>query len=105
MPLEALIFDVDGTLAETEETHRQALNATFADFGLPWSWDQPTYRRLLRIMGGKERLRHFIEHDRPAKAEAALAALPELHAAKKRAVKNVKFPFTLRVTLAMTNSR
>ncbi len=82
MPLEALIFDVDGTLAETEETHRQALNATFADFDLPWSWDQPTYRRLLRIMGGKERLRHFIEHDRPAKAEAALAALPKLHAAK-----------------------
>ena len=82
MPLEALIFDVDGTLAETEETHREALNATFADFGLPWSWDQPTYRRLLRVMGGKERLRHFIEHDRPQKAGEALAALPELHAAK-----------------------
>ena len=66
MALEALIFDVDGTLAETEETHRQALNATFADFGLPWNWDQPTYRRLLHVMGGKERLMHFIELDRPA---------------------------------------
>lgn len=84
MPLKALIFDVDGTLAETEETHRRALNDTFAAFGLPWNWDQPTYRRLLRVMGGKERLRHFIEHDRPEKADEALARLSELHAAKNR---------------------
>lgn len=84
MSLEALIFDVDGTLAETEETHRQALNETFAAFDLPWEWDQPTYRRLLRIMGGKERLKHFIEHDRPQEAARALAVLPELHAAKNR---------------------
>ncbi|GLK80946.1 HAD-IA family hydrolase [Methylopila turkensis] len=82
MPLEAVIFDVDGTLAETEETHRRALNETFAAFGLPWFWDQPTYRRLLRVMGGKERLRHFIEHDRPERADAALARLDEIHAAK-----------------------
>jgi len=84
MPLEALIFDVDGTLAETEETHRRALNDAFRTFDLPWSWDQPTYRRLLRVMGGKERLRHFIQHDRPEKAEDALARLDELHAAKNR---------------------
>jgi HAD superfamily hydrolase (TIGR01509 family) len=82
MPLEALIFDVDGTLAETEETHRKALNQTFAAFDLPWEWNRPTYRRLLRIMGGKERLRHFILHDRPEQADRALAALPEIHAAK-----------------------
>ena len=82
MPLEAVIFDVDGTLAETEETHRLALNETFAAFGLPWFWDQATYRRLLRVMGGKERLRHFIEHDRPPMAAQALARLNEIHAAK-----------------------
>lgn len=84
MPLEALIFDVDGTLAETEETHRQALNETFAAFDLPWRWDQPTYRRLLNVMGGKERLRHHIEHDAPPAAGRALEALDELHAAKNR---------------------
>lgn len=84
MPLEALIFDVDGTLAETEETHRQALNETFSAFGLPWSWDQTTYRRLLNVMGGKERLRHFIEHDRPPKANEANARLDEIHAEKNR---------------------
>ena len=35
MTLRALIFDVDGTLAETEETHRRAFNDTFAEAGLP----------------------------------------------------------------------
>lgn len=82
MPLEALIFDVDGTLAETEETHRRALNETFIAFALPWYWDKPTYRRLLNVMGGKERLQHFIEHDRPKLGETALERLPELHASK-----------------------
>jgi HAD superfamily hydrolase (TIGR01509 family) len=56
MPLEALIFDVDGTLAETEEAHRRAFNETFAQFGLPWHWSEDDYRRLLKITGGKERM-------------------------------------------------
>lgn len=82
MGLAALIFDVDGTLAETEETHRRALNDTFARFDLPWEWDQATYRRLLRIMGGKERLLHFIEFDGPESADRAFERLDEIHAAK-----------------------
>lgn len=57
MPPEALIFDVDGTLAETEEVHRQAFNETFADFGLGWHWGVDDYRGLLKIAGGKERIR------------------------------------------------
>jgi HAD superfamily hydrolase (TIGR01509 family) len=52
----ALIFDVDGTLAETEEVHRLAFNAAFEDLGVPWTWDRPRYRELLRVTGGKERL-------------------------------------------------
>lgn len=84
MALKALIFDVDGTLAETEETHRAALNATFREFDLPWEWDQPTYRRLLHVMGGKERLLHFIEFDGPDEAERGFDRLDELHAAKNR---------------------
>jgi beta-phosphoglucomutase-like phosphatase (HAD superfamily) len=36
--IEALIFDVDGTLAETEELHRRAFNETFAANGLDWDW-------------------------------------------------------------------
>ena len=58
--LEALIFDVDGTLSETEETHRAAFNAVFGEVGLPWVWDQALYRRLLDVTGGKERLRHYL---------------------------------------------
>lgn len=60
----ALIFDVDGTLAETEEAHRDAFNRAFAAFGLPWVWDRALYRVLLRVAGGKERIRAFIgDHD------------------------------------------
>ena len=54
--LRALIFDVDGTLAETEEVHRQAFNAAFRETGLEWHWDVRTYARLLKITGGKERI-------------------------------------------------
>jgi HAD superfamily hydrolase (TIGR01509 family) len=57
--LRALIFDVDGTLAETEEAHRQAFNRTFAEFGLDWNWDAGLYGRLLKVSGGKERMRAF----------------------------------------------
>lgn len=60
MTLSALIFDVDGTLAETEETHRQAFNQAFAEYGLPWVWDRALYGRLLAVAGGRERLRAFI---------------------------------------------
>jgi HAD superfamily hydrolase (TIGR01509 family) len=57
--LSALIFDVDGTLAETEEAHRQAFNQTFAEHGLDWVWDRALYERLLKVSGGKERMRAF----------------------------------------------
>ncbi|MBR0776488.1 HAD family hydrolase [Bradyrhizobium diazoefficiens] len=53
----ALIFDVDGTLAETEELHRQAFNHAFARRGLDWNWDRTVYKDLLRVTGGKERIR------------------------------------------------
>lgn len=55
----ALIFDVDGTLAETEELHRQAFNFAFARRGLDWRWDRAVYKELLRVTGGKERMRAY----------------------------------------------
>ncbi|MBR1367272.1 MULTISPECIES: HAD family hydrolase [Bradyrhizobium] len=55
----ALIFDVDGTLAETEELHRQAFNHAFAHHGLGWQWDRAVYKDLLRVTGGKERMRAY----------------------------------------------
>ncbi|MBN2886555.1 MAG: HAD-IA family hydrolase [Chromatiaceae bacterium] len=60
----ALIFDVDGTLAETErDGHRVAFNAAFAEAGLTWHWEPEHYRRLLAVTGGKERIAHFMEED------------------------------------------
>jgi HAD superfamily hydrolase (TIGR01509 family) len=64
--LKALIFDVDGTLADTErDGHRVAFNAAFRELGLDWEWDVPLYGKLLRVTGGKERIRYFVDHFRP----------------------------------------
>ena len=57
--VQAIIFDVDGTLAETEEVHRASFNRAFAEAGLDWHWDEALYGRLLRVAGGKERIAHF----------------------------------------------
>lgn len=77
----ALIFDVDGTLAETEEIHRQAFNEVFAKAGIDWCWDRAIYKQLLQVTGGKERIRAF---DRMRGAGPSLSdrAVAELHAAK-----------------------
>jgi HAD superfamily hydrolase (TIGR01509 family) len=55
----ALIFDVDGTLAETEELHRLAFNHAFARAGLDWQWNRAVYKDLLRVAGSKERMRAY----------------------------------------------
>ena len=61
--LEALIFDVDGTLADTErDGHRVAFNRAFAEAGLDWEWTEQIYGELLAVTGGKERIRHFIDN-------------------------------------------
>lgn len=66
MTLKALLFDVDGTLADTErDGHRVAFNQAFADAGLDWRWDVALYGELLAITGGKERMRHYVERYRP----------------------------------------
>ena len=84
-PLQALIFDVDGTLAETErDGHRLAFNQAFVDAGLDWLWDVPTYGALLAITGGKERmLAYWQQRDPQAAAKADVPALiAELHKRK-----------------------
>ena len=64
--LKALIFDVDGTLSDTErDGHRIAFNRAFADANLDWCWDVETYGVLLKVTGGKERIRYFIERFQP----------------------------------------
>jgi HAD superfamily hydrolase (TIGR01509 family) len=74
--IDTLIFDVDGTLAETEEAHRLAFNRAFSDIGLPWVWDEARYLELLAVTGGKERIAHYVSRHR---GEGRLA--PEIIAA------------------------
>lgn len=80
--LEALIFDVDGTLSETEEIHRRAFNDTFRCFDLDWHWDKQLYKELLEVAGGKERLAWYIDTWQPAGGDLARPQIAELHAAK-----------------------
>lgn len=61
MTIQAILFDVDGTLADTEDAHRIAFNQAFADNGLDWNWDNALYHKLLKVTGGKERIRHFVD--------------------------------------------
>lgn len=62
--LKAIIFDVDGTLADTErDGHRPAFNAAFDAAQLAWHWDIARYGELLTVTGGKERIRYFMDSD------------------------------------------
>jgi beta-phosphoglucomutase-like phosphatase (HAD superfamily) len=82
--LEALIFDVDGTLAETErDGHRVAFNQAFQEFGLPWHWPVGLYGQLLRVAGGKERIRYYMHRYQPKfEAEDSDGLVIALHQAK-----------------------
>lgn len=82
--LTTLLFDVDGTLAETEEIHREAFNKAFQQAGLDWHWSQELYGRLLAVTGGKERIRYFLDTCQPS-FEAPMNLdeyIAGLHAAK-----------------------
>ena len=80
--LKALLFDVDGTLAETEEGHRAAFNAMFAAHGIPWIWSQAHYRALLSVTGGRERMFHHAKLFDPERLTAIEMRIDELHKAK-----------------------
>ncbi len=84
MTLQALIFDVDGTLAETEELHRRAFNEAFASLGLDWNWRPPLYKELLRIAGGKERILHYLVTHRQQHVAAHEREIPKIYTLKTK---------------------
>lgn len=93
------IFDVDGTLADTERHgHRVAFNQAFADAGLDWHWSESLYGKLLAISGGKERIRHYITHYLPESQHPSQGdqLIRQLHHAKsqyyRQLLENGKIP-------------
>jgi len=85
--LEALIFDVDGTLADTErDGHRVAFNRAFEEFGLDWNWDEELYGKLLAVTGGKERMAFYLKefNTQYPTDDNTPEMIKELHKAKTR---------------------
>lgn len=83
--LKALIFDVDGTLADTErDGHRVAFNLAFADAGLNWDWTVDIYEDLLSVTGGKERMQFFLDKYQPdfEQPDDLGAYIADMHKAK-----------------------
>lgn len=83
--IKAVLWDVDGTVAETErDGHRVAFNQAFEACGVPWRWDEIAYGDLLRVTGGRERLMHDMNSrtDAPALAGQRDALAREIHAHK-----------------------
>lgn len=90
--LRALLWDVDGTLAETErDGHLAAFNQAFEDLGLPWRWDEARYAGLLRVTGGRERLLHDMADRDGAPAGPAESARREALARELHRIKNLRY--------------
>ncbi len=86
-PLKAFIFDVDGTLSDTErDGHRVAFNSAFDEYGINWHWSVATYGELLAVTGGKERMKYYVQEflDAADIPENIEQKIPELHQAKTR---------------------
>jgi len=90
--LKALVFDVDGTLADTELAHLAAFNQAFVEEGLDWRWDVAGYTKLLEISGGKERMLHYWKQVHPDVKDIDGGGLKDtidrLHAMKTAAYEN-----------------
>jgi HAD superfamily hydrolase (TIGR01509 family) len=82
--MRALIFDLDGTVVDTEELHRQAFNAAFIKLELWWDWSPQRYAELLEVSGGLERLHHYVESLKTGRTEKARlhAIVPVIHSTK-----------------------
>ena len=81
MTLRALLFDLDGTLADTEVLgHRPAYNRAFRKLGLSFRWGPKLYRKLLKQPGGQERLLHYLKRYQPELGEHEAAAAADPHA-------------------------
>lgn len=94
MVLKAILFDVDGTLADTEALgHRPAYNRAFRELDLQFRWGPKLYRKLLMQPGGRERLKYYLKQYQPALGthEAEAKADPDAWVARVHELKSVYF--------------
>ena len=92
MRLKAILWDVDGTLAETErDGHLVAMNAAFSELDIPWRWDERRYGELLRVAGGFERLLFDMESQpsAPASMDERRALAQRIHVLKNQRYKEL----------------
>jgi HAD superfamily hydrolase (TIGR01509 family) len=90
--LKAILWDVDGTLAETErDGHLVAMNAAFAELQVPWRWGEQRYGELLRVAGGLERLLFDMESQplAPASHDERAALAQRIHTLKNQRYKTL----------------
>ena len=81
--MKALIFDCDGVLVDTErDGHRVAFNRAFAEAGIRAEWDVKLYGELLKVAGGKERMKHYFDIKGWPPGKTAETLIPELHKKK-----------------------
>ncbi|CAN5845637.1 HAD family hydrolase [soil metagenome] len=84
-PLEAVVFDVDGTLAETERHgHRVAFNKAFAQEGYPYTWSDELYRELVKTTGGGRRIARYLTEYEDLDPDQSRAIADKLHPIKTR---------------------
>ena len=83
---DALLFDCDGVIAETErDAHRVTFNSAFAEKGISTEWDVELYGELLKIGGGKERMTaHFNKVGWPSSVQESdrVKFVQDLHLSK-----------------------
>src|SRR5512143_3896266 len=81
--MKALIFDCDGVLVDTErDGHRVAFNRAFAEAGIKAEWSVALYGELLKVAGGKERMKHYFDRNGWPPGQTAETLIPELHKRK-----------------------
>ena len=87
MKLKCIIFDVDGTIADTEDLHRQAFNKAFLEYNIDWHWSEERYHELLFISGGKERIRKCLSEDKTISKDNNF--VEELHKCKSENYRSI----------------